>query len=88
MPRSDRPQNERRRDPTPLEIRKACAEIRRGWSEEEHRARAAGLAGGRVQSGPAEPWEFPSFSVTSANGAPVFRPSGTRPKPRKKGREL
>jgi hypothetical protein len=29
--------------PTPKEIRIACAEIRRGWSEEQHWVRATGV---------------------------------------------
>jgi hypothetical protein len=30
-------------NPTPEEIRVACAEIRRGWSKEQHVARAKGV---------------------------------------------
>lgn len=32
----------RQRDPSPAEIAARCAEIRNGWSEDEHRRRAAG----------------------------------------------
>jgi hypothetical protein len=45
--RSDVPAQEqadqlRSRDPSPAEIAARCAEIRNGWSEAEHRRRAAG----------------------------------------------
>jgi hypothetical protein len=41
--------------PSPEEIRRACARIRRGWSDEERRARQV--------SGPV-PWEAPVLPAT------------------------
>ena len=42
--------------PSPEEIAEACREIRKGWSEQEHRRRAVGIA--------LEPYTVPRVHVS------------------------
>jgi hypothetical protein len=51
-------------NPTPLEIAAACVEIRRNWSEIEHRRRSAASPRGHVAAGRADRWRPPTINFT------------------------
>lgn len=62
MIRSDLPQNARRIDPTPAEIRRLCAEIRAGWSPGEGERRRHG----RIA------WQVPTYATINASGIDTY----------------
>lgn len=59
-------------DPTPEQIAIACAEIRQGWSENEHRVRAGALA--------PVAWTIPAASF-GIDAAPPTPPADFHPTP-------